>query len=654
MIVKSRSFFQNSVLVSLSFVMMSLGLIVLPVISSSNLDQNALAQTGSSAASQAQGQRPNILLIVADDLGFSDIGSFGSEISTPNLDQIASEGKILTNYHTASTCSPARAAMLTGVDWHIGGIGTMYELIAENQKGKPGYETYINNRVVTVAELLKDSGYHTLMSGKWHLSGHGTEHPDSNPYSRGFDHVFSLLGDGGNHWSSAPIFPGLGSAYVENNTAVDRPGNNTLFSTNLFTDELINLVNKTRGDGNPLFMYLAPIAPHSPFMAPQDTVEKYQNVYSAGWEPLREQRFEKQKELGFWPDNMTLPERLPPNQPWDSLTQEQKDYASRIMAVRAGMIENLDQNVGRLIQYLKQVGEYDNTLIVFTSDNEGSEAPQFPIGGALANAVDKKALPAFFKTLNNTIPNLGNSTSNINYGAWGSYLSLAPFSGFKASVYEGGTRPPFIVKEPTNMVPSTITSSSSSSGNSSNTNSSTMPRVIKSFAFVTDMTPTFLDYANVSQPPAGAIYRGNETYPIMGKSIKPVLEGMADRVHAVDEPIGTELFNSSSLYMGDWVAVWDGAHPTGKWQLYNLVNDPAQNVDVADQHPDLVQKMAAAYQNYSKQVGVVAPTGEIFARQISAFAPGLNQTQTVNVDQIKPEVALEKAKQIREIIPLGA
>jgi arylsulfatase A-like enzyme len=638
---------QNSFLISLYFAMMCLGLILLPpVISTSNLDQNALAQTSSSAASLAQDQRPNVLLIVADDLGFSDIGSFGSEISTPNLDQIASEGKILTNYHTASTCSPARAAMLTGVDWHIGGIGTMYEFMAENQKGKPGYETYLNNRVVTVAELLRDAGYNTLMSGKWHLSGHGTEHPGSNPYSRGFDHVFSLLGDGGNHWNSGPIFPGLGSAYVENNTAVNRPGNNTLYSTDLFTDELINLVNNTRGNGNPLFMYLAPIAPHSAFMAPYDNVEKYEKIYSVGWESLREQRFEKQKELGIWDANMTSPKRLPPNQPWDSLTQEQKDYASRILAVRAGMIENLDQNVGRLIQYLKQVGEYDNTLIMFTSDNVGSEAVQFPIGGAIANSVDKKALPAFFKTINNTLPNLGNSTSSINYGTWGSYLSVAPLSGYKASTYEGGTRAPFIVKEPASMVSSTT---ASSSGN----NSSTTPKIINRFAFVTDLTPTILDFAKVPQPPAGSVFRGNETYPIMGKSIKPVLNGLEDRVHAVDEPIGTELFNSSSVYMGDWVAVWDGAHPTGKWQLYDFVNDPAQNVDVADQHPELVQKMTAAYQNYSKQVGIVIPRGELYAFQISKITPAMNQTQTIDVDQILPEVALEKAKRIKDQIALG-
>jgi arylsulfatase A-like enzyme len=362
----------------------------------------------------------------------------------------------------------------------------------------------------------------------------------------------------------------------------------------------------------------------------------YEKIYNAGWEQLREQRFEKQKELGIWPANMTLPKRLPPNQPWDSLTQAQKDYASQILAVRASMIEDTDKNIGRLIQHLKQIGEYDNTLIVFTSDNAGSEPIQFPVGGAVSNAVNKTELPSWFKSLNNTIPNLGNSTSSVNYGAWGLYLSVAPLSGFKTGTYEGGIRPPFIIKEPSTV--STAASASPATTAISN--------VIKSFAFVTDITPTILDYAKVLQPPAGSIYKGNQIHPIMGKSIKPLLNGTVDRVHGSEEPIGLEMFNSSALFMGDWVAVYDGSHPTNNWQLYNYVNDPAQNNNLADQNPDRLQKMVSAYQEYSKEAGIVIPRGAIFAFQVSHLTPSLNQNQTVNLAMALPEQVITALAQI--------
>ncbi|MGE5685089.1 MAG: arylsulfatase [Nitrososphaerota archaeon] len=584
------------------------------------------------ANAQTPDLRPNILMIIGDDFGYSDIGAFGSEISTPNLDQLAKEGHILTNYHTAPTCSPARVALLTGVDWHIGGIGSMYEIMAQNQKGQPGYETYINNKVVTVAEILRDEGYHTLMSGKWHLSGKGTNNTQAYPYSRGFEHVFSLLGDGGNHWNDQAILPGLSQHYVENNTIVDRPGNNTTFSNELYTDKMIQYINTTYNDKKPLFMYLAFTAAHSPFQAPQGSIEKYEKLYDAGWESIREQRFEKQKELGIWPANMTLPQRLPTNVPWVSLSEIQKDYASDILAVRAALIENTDHNIGRLVSYLKEIDQYDNTLIMFTSDNAGSEPIQFPLAGAVSNAVDHKALPAFFKSLNNTLPNFGNADTSINYGAWGSYVSVAPLSGFKISTYEGGTRPPFVIKEPTTMSsPAPVTTAANTTGGN----------IIKSFVFVTDITPTFLDYAQVQHP--GSTYNGQEVHPVMGKSIKPLVEGVADRVHLENEPIGTEMFNNTGLYMGDWVAIKD-AHTNGKWELYNTAIDPAQNNNLANQHPDIVQTMSAAYQNYSKNVGIVIPRGDLFAFQAKHLTPPFDKPQTVEMGFILPEqLALAKS-----------
>lgn len=274
---------------------------------------------------------------MGDDFGYSDIGSFGSEIKTPNLDALAKDGKILTNYHTAPTCSQGRLSLLTGVDYHIGGLGTMYELIANNQKGKPGYETYINNKVVTVAELLRAAGYHTYLSGKWHLSGNGVT-PGILPFNRGFEHSLTLVEDGANHFSSAEYVPGWKVTFTEDGKIVPRPGNNTLYDATMFTDKLLSYLNQTHSDGKPFFAYLASQVAHTPFQAPAGpNIEKYYNMYrSMGWDKVREQRFEKQKELGIWPSNMTLPvPRLPPIQAWNTLSTNQQNYAAKVFAVHA-------------------------------------------------------------------------------------------------------------------------------------------------------------------------------------------------------------------------------------------------------------------------------------------------------------------------------
>jgi arylsulfatase len=402
---------------------------------------------------------------------------------------------------------------------------------------------------------------------------------------------------------------------------------------------MIEYVNKTQNDGNPLFMYLAFQVAHSPFMTPSYTVEKYNQIYSAGWDKIREQRFEKQKELGIWSTNMTLTEGLPPNVGWDSLTQEERNYASKILAVRAAMIENMDHNVGRLIDHLKQTGEYDNTLIVFTSDNGGSEATQLPEAILLTNGVDYTAIPGFVKNLNNSLNNLGEMTSSINYGGWGPYVSSAPLAGFKASLYEGGTRSPIIIKEPS---VDKIAAKESAAANA------TLPSPINSFMFVTDLTPTFLDYANVSE--AGSTYNGKEVHPIMGKSIRPLLNGSVEEIHGADEPIGSEMFNSTAVYKGPWLAMRSGSDPTGNWQLYNIVTDPVQNNNLAEEHPDLLQQMISDYQKYSEEMSIVIPTGERTSIQYSKIYPPINQTQSINLDEIVPPFKRPNATNLKNAL----
>jgi arylsulfatase A-like enzyme len=599
-----------------------------------NFYQPVFAQPGSSsssssapAAAAAQGNRPNVLLIVGDDFGWSDIGAFGSQISTPNLDALAKDGKILTNYHTIPVCSPARDSLITGVDHHIGGIGSMYELIAQNQKGKPGYETWINNLVVTVAELLRDAGYHTYMSGKWHLSGANFEN-GTWPHDRGFEKDITMLNGGANHFGGFPELPAEKVQFAENGKAIPRPGPANLYSNDLYAEKMIEYI-KNNTDGKPFFGYLAFQVAHSPFQSPQATVAKYEKMYQAiGWDEARKQSFENQKKLGFWNADMKLPERIPPDVSWTDLTPEQQAYASRILAVRAAMIENMDHDVGRVIQLLKDKGQYDNTLIVFVSDNGSSEPA--PLLGIKFSSANENAMNSYLNMVNNSLSNLGNVSSTINYAAWGSAVGVSPLSGFKVTEYEGGTRVPFIVKEPTAAGVSSSSLSSSSAG--TNTNSSvTIPKMIKAFAYVEDVTPTILDYAGVQ--PAGTTYKGHPVHAIMGKSLKSLFNGTSDKVYGENDVVADEMFNNTAVYTGgSWKAI-KHEPPTGdgKWQLYNIVDDPGENHNVADQHPDILQKLSSAYGAYSKDVGVVIPRGQTYYLAIKSAVPPLNNQSKVTI-----------------------
>lgn len=561
--------------------------------------KNQLAVAQPAATSATTGKPPNILVIMGDDFGFSDIGAFGSEIKSPNLDALAKQGMILTNYHTQSVCSPARVEFLTGVDNHIGGIGTMYENIAPNQVGKPGYETYINNRVITVPELLRDAGYHTLMAGKWHLSGSGAKN-GTFPSQRGFEDEFSLLESGAQHFNSGIYYAGGHVTFEHNGKIVPRP-DNTTYSSDLYTNIMMNQIKKFHSDGKPLFMYLAFQVAHSPFQAPQSYIKKYEGVYNVGYDKIREQRFEKQKELGIWPANMTLPERLPAAQVWEGLDLKTRAVDAKILAVHAAMIEETDYNIGKVISLLKSLGMYNNTLIIFTSDNGSSEP--FPATNLATTGITTEQANAFAMKFNNSLTNIGNSDSLVNYADWGAIPSVSPFSWFKATQGEGGVRPPFVIKVP---------------GVSTN---QTHPKIIDAFVHVNDMAPTMLDYAGV-QPP-GPTYKGHTVHPIMGKSIKPLLEGKVVSIHAADEPVAQEMFNNTVVWMGPWKAekLFGEPFTDGKWHLYNIKTDIGETTALDSEHPDILQKMISAYDKYAKDVGVIVPS-EISAAALQRLGEG--------------------------------
>ena len=556
---------------------------------------------------RADNSRPNILVIMGDDFGFSDLGVFGSEISTPNLDQLGREGKILTNYYTHPVCSPARSTFLTGVDNHIAGIGTMFENIAPNQVNKTGYETFITDRVVTIAELLTDAGYDTLLSGKWHLSGKGY-HNGTGPADRGFDQSFTLLESGANHFTYGPYYPGGVATFIDNGIIVEKP-NGTQFSNEFYTDKMINFIKKSKENNKPFFGYLAFQVAHTPFQAPEEYVKKYEGVYDGGWEKIRDQRFEKQKELGIWPANMSLPQSFPTFSDWNALPKDEQKQRSQIFAAHAGMIEDMDYNIGKMIQFLKNIGQYDNTLIMFTSDNGGSEPSDSPVIIASLEGASEKELEEFKAGgFNESFDDIGGKDSYWGYGWQGAVMSNTPYSGVKSTMFNGGIKPPFVIKEP----------------NATNT---TELDIVNEFVHVSDMTPTFLDYSNTTHP--GSEFKGKQISPMMGKSIKPLLEGTVEKIHMDDEIISSEMFGNSAVFMGDWKAR-KNIFPIGDghWKLFNIKQDIREATDLSKEHSDILKKMISSYDKYAQNVGIIEPKYSLKQKQgVMEMLAATNQTE---------------------------
>ncbi|WP_404478296.1 arylsulfatase [Novosphingobium sp. BL-52-GroH] len=530
-----------------------------------------------------EARRPNFLVIVADDLGWSDLGAFGGEIATPNLDALATSGVRFTGFHTAPTCSPTRSMLLSGVDNHEAGLGSMAESLGPTQIGHAGYEGYLNDRVASIAELLQQGGYRTLMSGKWHLG----LTPERGPAARGFERSFALLQGLGNHfgedqdgaWKKAKA----NSVYRDDGKVVRFPIGR--YSADYFADRLIGFLDEGASDGRPFFAYLPFTTPHWPMQAPAEVIAKYKGRYDAGYEVLRADRLKRQKELGL----VALDQQ--PHAPdgvkaWDSLTPEQKAIESRKMEVYAAMVDRMDQNVGRVIDELKRTGRYEDTVIVFLADNgpEGSEidAP-FQVRGVPDGA---KMLG-----IDNRLENIGKATSYVGYGAGWAQANSSPSWLVKGYPTEGGTR---------------VTAFASGKGVVGN-------RIARGYLSVTDVAPTLLDLAGLSQP---ASFRGRSILPFEGHSLVPVLEDKAAEVRSPSEPVGTELFYRRALRKGDWKAVYlpktgsayprDGAGE-GKWQLFNLATDPAESTDLASNHADKLAELVSDWDSYARTKGVVLP-----------------------------------------------
>lgn len=532
-----------------------------------------LTATLISGAGHAAGQRPNVLVIVADDMAVSDLGSMGSEIETPVLDELAAEGVRLSNFHTAPNCSPTRAMLLTGTDNHIAGLGNMGEFMQPEQRGKPGYENRLNERAANMAEVLKAAGYNTYMTGKWHL-GKAEEH---SPKARGFDRSYVLIGGGASHfddmsgfWAQEPK-----ASYREDGKSVEVPKG--FQSTRFYTDRMIDYIDSGKPSGKPFFAYLAYTAPHWPLQAPEDWIDRFKGRYDRGYEAIRQARLEKMKKLGLAAPDVT------PNQPmaaglptWEQLSPEQRKRQARTMEVFAAMVANMDDNIGRLFDHLKKTGQYDNTIVIFMGDNGAA-------GNSPANL--GKNAQWIADNFDNSLENMGRKHSFIDLGAQWAQVAAVPSPMYKGFTTEGGIHTPAIIRYPG------------------------MPgagSIVSSFTHVMDVMPTVLELAHVPTP--GATFQGREVKPIQGISMRPAIEGQK----VAERTTGWELFDRRAVRQGDWKLVFnEKPYGKGDWALYNLADDPAESRDLAEREPDRVKTLLTAWDRYVEDNGVILASPKV-------------------------------------------
>jgi arylsulfatase A-like enzyme len=526
--------------------------------------------TGGEETRSDPARSPNILLIVADDLGYSDIGPFGGEIATPTLDTLAREGLMLSNFHVLPTCSPSRSVLLSGVDNHLAGMGTMGEIKTPEMEGHSGYVGHLNFEVAALPEVLRAEGYHTYMAGKWHL---GFEE-ETSPYARGFEETFALIPGGGSHWNDRkPLSPPQEMIYRRNGEIVSSLPED-FYSTKDYTDHLLEWIKSDHGDGKPFFAYLSYTAPHDPLHAPKEYIEKYEGKYDAGWDVLREERLESLKALGIVPSTTRVHPRLANVEVWDAMSADKKRERARDMEVYAAMVDYMDEQIARVIDHLKETGEYENTLILFFSDNGAN--------GALPTAYPGQT-EEYLNSFDNSLENRGLANSFIEQGPGWAQASMSPSRLFKAFPAEGGIRSPCLVKVP---------------GKSKNAG-----MINHSFFHVRDITPTILDIAGVSHPRE---FEGREVHSLQGKSVLGLFTGKTQGAYAGADDVGYELFGLKAYFAGEWKILWmPEPFGTGEWELFNLSQDPAEMNDLSEQYPDRLDEMMALWEQYRTDNGVL-------------------------------------------------
>jgi arylsulfatase/uncharacterized sulfatase len=504
---------------------------------------------------------PNFVVLLADDLALMDLGIYGGEARTPHIDALARRGRMFTRYYTSPLCSPSRAMLLTGLDNHRTGVSTIPEVIPNEHIGKKGYSLRFEPGVTTIASRLRQRGYRTYMTGKWHL---GHEHGDL-PNSHGFDRSFVLDASGADNWEQKSYMPYYADApWFEDGKPARLPKD--FYSSRFLIDRMVDYLGE--GDQQkPFLAYIAFQAIHIPVQAPPEFTRKYRDTYRQGWAAMRKARWERAQANGLIPNGAPLADPPKGLRQWESLTREEQALFARNMAINAGMIEAMDHHIGRLVEHLKRTGQYDNTVFVFTSDN-GPE-PSNPL--------------ATSRTMQWWLDNNGYSVSADNWGGKGTYAFIGPeFANaaaspgamFKFYSAEGGLHVPMIMAGP-GIAPAAPSAAMTT---------------------VSDIAPTLLAMAG------GAA----DASAFDGRSLVPLLAGQADAVRTPETATGFEVSGNAALFKGSYKLVRNlKPYGDGVWRLYDIATDPGETRDLSRSDPAKFKEMMAEYRAYAKRNGVL-------------------------------------------------
>ena len=532
-----------------------------PDATEATVDSEASVETEATTTpvTPVEDNRPNILFILADDLGYTDLGAFGGEISTPNLDTLAFEGVRLTNFHSAPYCAATRASLMSGTTSREAGV------IIHNDTLRPD--------VATMPERLGAAGYHTYISGKWNLGITVEE----SAHARGFELSFALGPPVDNHLAHSNFPPvsefAPGGAYLENGVSVALPED--WYSTDLFTDKLMEQISSNLEDGAPWFGYLALTAPHWPLQAPEDWIDRYAGRYDEGYDVFREARVAGATALGVLPEGLVLDGYQGLAPAWNDLGEEQQAKLARAMEIYAAMVENIDWNIGRLVAFLEETGELDDTVIIFSSDN-----------GA-AGSDDTFVPPEMPRTDNdNSLANMGRQWSFTAYDRGWAEAATAPFREVKTSMYAGGTQVSTFVRHPDVA------------------NQGGMERT---YLTVMDLLPTFLHIAEAAPPTEQ--FQGRQVVPVRGRSFWDLLRG-GEPPETTATPWITTNDRQAALVLWPWKIVTrptDGSDQDNQpleWDLFNLEDDPGERQDVSDLHPDIEAELVSHWADYADRIGL--------------------------------------------------